>query len=524
LNTIAMQFPEPQPLPTAAEPPILRMTLRDLLESTRRAIRQVLPREVWIEATVLKVRHGKAGHQLELAETHTEDPARCARLSCFLSGKVLDTIREEFGFELDPATLEGSCALLKLSLSFHPHYHLQGQITGLSPALTEDQFRKALEASRRALKDAGLFDAQSKLAAPADILRLAVIHPAGSDGWADVHPEFERLTRRGLLSVVSVPATFEGAGARASLCAALAQVAGLAAGEELDLVLMVRGGGAAAGLRVLSHADVAWAVCRLPVPVVTGLGHANDRSLLDEIAWRSAATPSKAAALVIQMIRDRVASAARDYRDVQDDLQRHLSQQLQTLGRIQQDLCRDVQAILAQASAATRSAHQVAQTWRATIRLELSHLQGELELCYDELMRGSGTLPGRQRRELGERYRHLLTGYRARCAALDDTAAQAGSLRSAGHHLLARQGQALESLHREVLQLMRRSCVEASDRLDALQREAKALSVQSTLERGFAIALDPQRRMLTRVSAVRSSPFTLILADGAVATTAEDLF
>lgn len=518
-----MYFHEQQPPPVGDELSIPQMTLRDLLDSTRRAIRQVLPREVWIEATVLKVRHGKAGHQLELVEPHAEDPARCARLSCFLSGKVLDTIREEFGFDLDPATLEGSCALLKLSLSFHPHYHLQGQVTGLSPALSEDQFRKALEATRRALKDAGLFDAQSRLAAPADILRLAVIHPVGSAGWADVHPEFERLTRHGLLEVVSIPATFEGAGARTSLCAALAQVAGIAAGEGLDLVLIVRGGGATAGLRVLSHTDVAWATCRLPVPVVTGLGHATDRSLLDEVAWRSADTPSKAAALVIQMIRDRADSAARDYRDIQDNLQRHLSQQAQMLEQIRQDLFRDVQAILAQAIATIRSAHQVAQTWRATIRLELSHLQGELELCYDELMHGSGALPRRQRRELGERYQRLLTGFRARCAALDDTDTHAVNLKGAGHHLLARQRQALESLHHEVLQLMRRSCSEASHRLDALQREAKALSVQSTLERGFAIALDPQRRMLTRVSDVRSSPFTLILADGAVAATAEGL-
>jgi exodeoxyribonuclease VII large subunit len=518
-----MHFHEQQPLPTV-EPPILRMTLRDLLDSTRRAIRQALPREVWIEATVLKVRHGKAGHQLELVETHAEDPARCARLSSFLSAKVLDTIREEFGFELDPATLEGSCALLKISLSFHRHYHLQGQITGLSPALSEDQFRKALEATRRALKDAGLFDAQSRLAAPADILRLAVIHPAGSDGWADVHPEFERLTRNGLLKVVSIPATFEGAGARASLCAALAQVAHLAAEDGLDLVLMVRGGGAAAGLRVLSHPDLAGAICRLLVPVVTGLGHATDRSLLDEVSWKSVATPSKAAALVIQMIRDRADSAARDYGDVQDNLRRHLARDLRLLNQSRRDLCRDVQVILAQANATTRTAHQAAQTWRATIRLELSHLQGELQRYHDELIYGSTILPQRQRLEVGERHHCLLTSFRARCDALDDTAAQAGTLRSAGHNLVARQSQALECLHREVLQLMRRLCSEASHRLDGLHREAKALSIQSTLERGFAIALDPQRRMLTRVSAVRSSPFTLILADGAVAATAEDLF
>jgi len=322
---IAMTSHEPQRLRTAAEPPILRMTLRDLLDSTRWAIRQALPRDVWIEATVLKVRHGKAGHQLELVETHADDPARCARLSCFLSGKVLDTIREEFGFELDPATLEGSCALLKLSVTFHPHYHLQGQITGLSPALTEDQFRKALEATRRALRDEGVFDAQARLATPADVLRIAVIHPAGSDGWADVHPEFLRRTRRGRLTVTSIPATFEGTGARASLCAALAQVTALAADEGLDLALMVRGGGAAASLRVLSHADLAWAICRLPVPVVTGLGHATDRSLLDKVAWKSVDTPSKAAALVIRMIRDRADSAQRDYGSIRDNLQRHLA-------------------------------------------------------------------------------------------------------------------------------------------------------------------------------------------------------
>jgi hypothetical protein len=106
-----MHLHEQPPLPTAAEPPIPRMTLRDLLESTRRVIRQALPREVWIEATVLKIRPGKAGHQLELVETNAEDSARCARLSCFLSGNVLDTIREEFGFELTPPPSRDSARL-----------------------------------------------------------------------------------------------------------------------------------------------------------------------------------------------------------------------------------------------------------------------------------------------------------------------------------------------------------------------------------------------------------------------------
>jgi exodeoxyribonuclease VII large subunit len=519
-----MQSYERQRLPTANEPPIPQMTLRDLLENTGRAIRAGIPREVWVEATVLKVRPSKTGHQLELVETHADDPARCARLPCFLSSKVLAAIREEFGFDLDPATLEGSCALLKLAPGFHPHYHLQGQITGLSPAFSEDQFRKALEATRQALKDAGLYGAQARLTAPADILRLAVIHPAGSDGWADVHPEFERLARRGLLTVVSLPATFEGTGARASLCAALAQAAAIAAGEGLDLVLMVRGGGPAAGLRTLSHASVAGAICRLPVPVVTGLGHATDRSLLDEVSWRAADTPSKAATLVIQMIRERADRAARDYGEIQDSLQRHLTHHLRLLEQIRHRLHDDVETKLVQADAATRDAHQTAQTWRATIQLELSHLQGELERYHDELMYGSGALPHRQRSELGDRYRRLLTGFRVRCDVLDDTGLQAAVLRSAGHEMLARQDQALEELHREVLQLTRRSCIEALYRLDGLHRETKALSVESTLKRGFAIALDPQRRMLTRVSEVRSSPFTLILADGAVAAVAEDLF
>jgi exonuclease VII large subunit len=182
-ETLAPAPASPDP---PAELPIPTMTLRELLDRTGQAIRKALPAQAWVEASVAKVRRTASGYQVELAEAFAGDPAKAGRLTGFLPHAALTRIREEIGFELDPLTLEGTCAVLKVSVSFHGHYHLQGRISALNPAQTEDLHAKYLDAVRRRLKAEGLADRQKPLLAPIDILRVAVIHPEGAAGWADV--------------------------------------------------------------------------------------------------------------------------------------------------------------------------------------------------------------------------------------------------------------------------------------------------------------------------------------------------
>ena len=81
---------------------------------------------------------------------------------------------------------------------------------------------------------------------------------------------------------------------RGSRCRRIADlVAGIADGHRPDLVLIVRGGGAPAGLASLANLSLARAVSRCPVPIITGLGHASDRTIIDDCAWFAANMPTR---------------------------------------------------------------------------------------------------------------------------------------------------------------------------------------------------------------------------------------
>jgi exodeoxyribonuclease VII large subunit len=241
-----------------------------------------------------------------------------------------------------------SCAWVKIKPTFHPSRHLQATISDLELVPTLATLDQVREEARLQLIEEGIFCCQRQLSTPADILRIGVVHPERSAGYADVLSELERLERAGIATMVAFPASFEGSGARQSLCAALKQAGEAARGEELDVLLVVRGGGHAAGLASLVFEDVARLICTFPVPVITGLGHATDHTLLDEVAWRSTDTPSKAVGVVLDLIRSRAEQVMVDYRTIRKVVGSRLSQRSQHLQDLREQLLRDAAACLQQ--------------------------------------------------------------------------------------------------------------------------------------------------------------------------------
>jgi hypothetical protein len=75
----------------------------------------------------------------------------------------------------------------------------------------------------------------------------------------------------------------------------------MAAAGEIELVLIVRGGGEPAALAYLDNEVLARQVATMSIPVITGLGHAENRTLLEEVAWHAAETPTDAAQHVIKL-------------------------------------------------------------------------------------------------------------------------------------------------------------------------------------------------------------------------------
>jgi exodeoxyribonuclease VII large subunit len=167
----------------------------------------------------------------------------------------------------------------------------------------------ALEAERQrvlqALADDDLLDRNRSRALPLVPCRVALVTSAGSAAQRDVLHELETS---GLgFHVLLADARVQGPEAEGSLEAALAAVA--ARSDEIDVVVLARGGGSRADLGAFDRERVARAVATMPVPVVAAIGHETDRSVVDRCAHVSVKTPTAGAAWCVERVQRYVDTA-----------------------------------------------------------------------------------------------------------------------------------------------------------------------------------------------------------------------
>lgn len=152
------------------------------------------------------------------------------------------------------------------------------------------------------LQAEGLANLNQSLPPPIEIRRVAVIAPEGSAGLEDFLATLSVPIKDGLVEVKVVSAVFQGPGTAKSMRHAFGQVAIEHALSPLNLVVVLRGGGAAYDLAWLNAPNVARCVANCPVPVWTGIGHERNRTVLDEVAHTSFGRPSKVAAAVLSLV------------------------------------------------------------------------------------------------------------------------------------------------------------------------------------------------------------------------------
>lgn len=244
-----------------------------------------------------RARSHRGGHlYFEFVEKGEGDEVR-AKLEAVVWRTDLQRIREQTG---DDGLADGMEVRCRGNLDLYPPF---GRMQFCVREVDADFGMGRLEARRRetiaALAEAGLVELNRSLDLPALPFRLALVTSEESAAYHDFLKTLQESPWG--FRVQPIHAAVQGARAEAELSRALRRAAGL----PVDCVVLVRGGGARTDLIAFDSRKVAEAVARCPVPVLVGLGHETDRTVSDEVAWRSLKTPTGAASFLV----DRVAEA-----------------------------------------------------------------------------------------------------------------------------------------------------------------------------------------------------------------------
>jgi exodeoxyribonuclease VII large subunit len=212
------------------------------------------------------------------------------------------------GAELAP----GVKLLVRVRPEFHPQYGFSLHIDAIDPTYTLGELEARRRQIRTRLKSEGVFQANRSLPPVWDYTRVLVLAPNNAAGLGDFRSEATRLEHHGLCSFVYVHSRFQGEGAPAEMIGALRSALERSkqhTRSQLDAIVIIRGGGSANDLSWLDDYALTSFICNCPIPVLTGIGHERDNTLLDEVAHRRYDTPSKVVAGIEQHIYHRTREA-----------------------------------------------------------------------------------------------------------------------------------------------------------------------------------------------------------------------
>ena len=268
-----------------------------------------MPDEYWVEAELSECRenHGHCFMSLIQKDERGSTPVAKADARCWASKWML--IRPYFERTTGQPLRPGIKVLLKVYAQFHEAYGFSWIVTDIDPTYTlGDMARKRQEIIRQ-LKEEGVFDLQKELDLPVFCQRIAVISSETAAGYGDFCHQLSDNPYGFHFDVQLFPAIMQGEGVSQSIISAFEQIyswsveCGVRSENGFDCVVIIRGGGATSDMSGFDTLELAENVAKFPLPIITGIGHDRDESILDMVSHTRVKTPTAAATLLIDHLK-----------------------------------------------------------------------------------------------------------------------------------------------------------------------------------------------------------------------------
>ena len=288
------------------------LTLFELNSLVRQVIEGTLSQEYWVEAEVSECRENKGHCYLELIQKDERSAIPIARASARCWASKWNVIRPYFERTTGQRLHAGMKVLLKVYAQFHEAYGFAWIVTDIDPNYTlGDMARKRQEIIRQ-LKEEGIFDMQKELYLPLFCQRIAVISSQTAAGYGDFVNQLASNDFHLQFTTRLFPAVMQGDQIEASVIKALNAIYQQV--DDFDCVVIIRGGGAVADMSGFDTLALAENVAQFPLPIITGIGHDRDESILDMVSFLRVKTPTAAAAFLISHLKE-VLDAVNDAQD-----------------------------------------------------------------------------------------------------------------------------------------------------------------------------------------------------------------
>ena len=424
----SLDFPTPLPRPVT------------LLEFAQRISRRIAAsaelQSVWVVAELSDFRYaGRHAYANLLEKDNSGNTVATLRATIWNNAYI--AIDRKFRSATGRGLENGMKVMLRLTAGHHPQFGLSANITDIDPAYSLGDMERLRREILERLRRDGVYDDNRSLPLDPAPLRIAVISAEGAAGYGDFlnHINSSRYAFRPRL----FPAMMQGGRTVPTVLEALRSIEDSA--EMWDCVIIIRGGGASTDLNGFDDYTLAYRVATFPLPVIVGIGHERDNTVLDYIANTRCKTPTAVAHFLIETLDAAMLRA--------EDLTKQIVDRVRLIISEEQRHLAYITPLLSSLPTAA-----------------LQREESRIQLLRTRISQGSGVVVARASNQL---------------------ATLAGRISTATSSAIARAGASLDSIPQRIAAATDTRTRIELNRLDAAQRLIAVLDPRATLKRGYSI-------------------------------------
>lgn len=364
-------------------------SLSELTGEIHDVLKEAFPDTYWVRAETSDVHINSAsGHcYLEFIEKDTQSNQIIAKARGAIWAKTFRMLKPYFEMETGQYFTSGLKVLVRVNIDFHEVYGFNLNVVDIDPSYTlGDLVRKRQEIIRQ-LQEEGVFTLNKELSLPALPQRIAVITSPTAAGYEDFINQLFYNKAGYPFYVKLFPALMQGEKTEESIIAALERIDSHR--ELFDAVVIIRGGGATSDLNSFDSYLLAANCAQFPLPIITGIGHERDDTIIDLVAHTRLKTPTAVAAFLINC----------------------MDQAAEQLNLLQQALCTDTLSILQEKK---QTLQRIGTLLPATVNNRIERNRSALNLLASKLPTITSGLLERNKNQLELMHQRIHTAISSR--------------------------------------------------------------------------------------------------------------
>ena len=291
------------------------LSLLELNLSIKDTINQTYNEAYWVRTETSDVRHHRNGHcYLEFIEKAKDGHSIVAKARGTIWASTFRLLQSYFEEQTGQSFTSGITVLVRVTLSFHEAYGFGLNVVDIDPSYTLGEIARNRMLVLKQLEEDGVLTLNKELPLAEPLNKIAVISSQSAAGYEDFQNQLKHNSVGVTFYTKLFPAIMQGNKSEASIVAALELI--YQHKELFDVVVIIRGGGASSDLSCFDSYELALNCAQYPLPIISGIGHERDVTVLDAVAHTRMKTPTAAAEFLI----DRATATVNHLMGMQDRL------------------------------------------------------------------------------------------------------------------------------------------------------------------------------------------------------------